>query len=162
MRRFIKYFQFVMQHKIAVFKIGLELKVPLHLLLLHDIGKFHPKEFIPYAYAFYDGNGKSRYKPDTSYFDLAWLRHQKTNKHHWQYWVTLDENTAPYGLPIPARFVKEAAADLIAFGKLVPQALPPLDYITKNEDRIVMDRFARRRLTNILIEWENNHPEGEL
>ena len=72
--------------------------------LLHDLSKFLPSEFLPYACYFYgprarvgalrDGTGY--YKPtDTgdAAFDFAWLLHQKRNDHHWQWWV-LPENVA--------------------------------------------------------------------
>lgn len=71
---------------------------------MHDMSKFSPDEFIPYARYFYDNRSdinKGRdstgyYKPtDTrdKAFDFAWLLHQKRNRHHWQWWMTpLDES----------------------------------------------------------------------
>lgn len=86
MRRHWKYLSYVLRHKWFVLLAGWRMRVPLHLLLLHDISKFLPVEWFPYARTFYSSSGESQYEPSDS-FDLAWLHHQKANKHHWQYWL---------------------------------------------------------------------------
>lgn len=61
--------------------------------LVHDLSKFRPSEWGPYADYFYGRKVRGKtgyYKPtDTGHagFDFAWLLHQKQNDHHWQWWV---------------------------------------------------------------------------
>jgi hypothetical protein len=64
--------------------------------IVHDLSKFRPDEFVPYAEHFHGPKRKAwrdktgYYKPtDTGdpAFDFAWLLHQKRNDHHWQWWV---------------------------------------------------------------------------
>src|SRR3972149_1962592 len=95
----LKSLSYLLRHKwyvmIECFKVGLFWRG-----IRHDISKFLPDEFIPYANFFYkkadkmkrDGTGY--YKPtDTGdkAFDFAWLLHQKRNRHHWQ-WYLLPED----------------------------------------------------------------------
>ena len=97
MKRYLKYFSYVFRHKwyvmLACFSEGLFIAG-----ILHDLSKFRPSEFIPYARYFYEKDGSKKtvrdktgyYKPtDTRNvaFEYAWNHHQKRNKHHWQYWL---------------------------------------------------------------------------
>ena len=54
----------------------------------HDISKFMPSEFFPYAIYFY-GQFKTEDERNQAkeVFDRAWLRHQNRNGHHWDHWV---------------------------------------------------------------------------
>jgi len=108
-------------HKWFVFleclKIGL-----LWRGLLHDWHKFLPDEWGPYARHFYnvDGSAMQRrdstgyYKPtDTgdSEFDFAWLLHQKRGRHHWQWWVLLEDEGGVKILPMGEADRLEMLAD---------------------------------------------------
>jgi len=96
--------------------------------LVHDLSKFLPSEWFPYARFFYEPNGKGRtirdksgyYKPtDTgdAKFDFAWLLHQKRNKHHWQWWVLPEDDGAVKVLPMPRRYALEMWCDWIGAGR---------------------------------------------
>jgi len=84
-----KYLSYVVRHKWFVFRAGLRTGAPLHRLLIHDWSKFLPSEWLPYVNNFY---GDRKTNSTKAAFDLAWLRHQKRNKHHWQYWVLLNDS----------------------------------------------------------------------
>ena len=91
MRRYWANLQYVLRHKYYVFLEGQKLGVPLLWLLLHDWDKFLPDEFIPYARQFYWSDGRKRKAPSDYAADVAWLKHQRRNKHHWQRWLLLDD-----------------------------------------------------------------------
>ncbi|WHX42787.1 DUF5662 family protein [Mesobacillus sp. AQ2] len=55
----------------------------------HDLSKFYPREFFPYARKFY--SEKKLSVEDELRWRYAWLTHQHKNKHHWEYWV-IDPN----------------------------------------------------------------------
>jgi len=84
----------LMRHKYFVFIEAWKLGIPL-LGLIHDISKFSPGEFLPYA-AYNFGNPHSNSASVKEAFDIAWNHHQKRNMHHWQAWlyVRLDNLTA--------------------------------------------------------------------
>jgi hypothetical protein len=103
---YLKYLKSVLRHKWFVFIEACKLGVPL-LGLLHDLSKFLPDEFIPYARYFYGEypvrESKEYYiarnnnvflltKEDVERaFNLAWLKHQRRNKHHWQWWFLMND-----------------------------------------------------------------------
>ena len=100
-----KYLSYVLRHKWYVFVECCKLGTPLRGIL-HDLSKFLPSEWFPYARHFYGNlpnwDDVKRICPTYQYkntkqgnkdlFDIAWLLHQKRNKHHWQYWLLLEDN----------------------------------------------------------------------
>jgi hypothetical protein len=96
-----KYLKYVIRHKWYVFIECCKLGIPVRGLL-HDLSKLLPSEFFPYAQYFYGNNFPNeqwhgdirlhipyKWTVDSvkEAFDLAWLKHQKRNLHHWQYWL---------------------------------------------------------------------------
>jgi hypothetical protein len=70
----------------------------------HDLSKFNPVEFIPYAKYFYG------LKTNHNKFNLAWLHHQHKNKHHWNFWVHGDGQVEE----MPLKYVKQMLCDWLA------------------------------------------------
>lgn len=113
--KYWKYFKYICEHKKNVFiecmnmakEFRGEDKIDLIIhAFTHDMSKFLPCEFIPYAKYFYgeDGvhlekswsyesinNGRSclsnRYLKCKHNFERAWMHHYLHNKHHWDYWM---------------------------------------------------------------------------
>gem|GEM_PF-5663282 len=113
----MKYFIFLaylIRHKWFVFRECLRLGVPWQGLV-HDISKFLPGEFSAYA-DYYQrlqlGNDENTglVAEDDSHA-LAWLVHQKRNRHHWQWWVLYGDRAQPTILPMPDRYIREMVAD---------------------------------------------------
>lgn len=110
-RKFIAYFAYffyVVRHKIFVAFECLKMGMVIHAFT-HDLSKFQPSEFIPYAKYFYLDREKNR-----ASFELAFLLHQHRNKHHWNYWI--DSTCTAY--PMPKRYVKQMIADWKATEKI--------------------------------------------
>lgn len=59
MRKHLLYLKYVLRHKWFVFVAGLRRGVPLWQLLVHDLSKFRPDEWRPYAEWFYGYEGGS-------------------------------------------------------------------------------------------------------
>jgi hypothetical protein len=97
--------------------------------LLHDLSKFLPSEFIPYANHFYgegqkgirEGRNKTGYYKPTNTgdkaFDFAWFLHQKRNRHHWQFWILPKDKGGIKILPIEEPYLTEMLCDWIGAGK---------------------------------------------
>lgn len=106
---YLGYLKYILEHKKNVFKTCWKRGLYLHAFT-HDLSKFRPSEFVPYANNFYGekdckncksymncdynqiglGSGNFakeckdyRYKK----FDKAWDHHYKYNKHHWDHWI---------------------------------------------------------------------------
>jgi hypothetical protein len=96
-------------------------KQHLYLLgILHDINKYLPVVFIPYAkYSLinYKKNSDSTgyYSPHTDYdkLTLAMNWHTTHSKHHWQYWSVQAEADNTVALDIPEKYIKEMICDWI-------------------------------------------------
>lgn len=94
MRRHWQYLKYVLRHKWYVFLACLELGVPLWIAITHDWDKFLPDEWFAYAQTFYKPNGEKRYQESVD-FAMAWMHHQHRNKHHWQYWLSVNGSPLP-------------------------------------------------------------------
>lgn len=111
----LKYLRYVLRHKRFVFHEGRKLGVPIFQLLAHDLSKFRPDEWAPYADYFY---GTGTYK-DQDGFDRAWLLHQHRNPHHWQFWVLREDSGAETVLRMPDRYAREMLADWRGAGRAI-------------------------------------------
>ena len=113
---YLKYLNYILEHKKNVFKVAWKDKMYLHAFT-HDLSKFSPKEFVAYANWFHGDYGVNlgkclveshlHYKDyllNKSKFEKAWQHHKDKNKHHWNYW---DERN----LPIPIKYIKQMTVD---------------------------------------------------
>jgi len=87
-------------------KIG----VPLRQAIMHDMSKFLPSEWFPYTNYFYGIKDKNS-------FYYAWFKHQKRNKHHWQWWVLRLDDGGVKAVPMPDKYRREMLADWRGAGK---------------------------------------------
>jgi hypothetical protein len=140
MQKYLKYFSYVFRHKYFVFveclKFGL-----IWQGLVHDWSKFLPDEFIPYANYFYGGDKRKDrfYTPSqgTYDFNVAWLKHQHRNLHHWQSWVLQEDDGNRFALEMPVGYAKEMICDWTGAGKAQGYNDVPAWY-QKNKDKMVL------------------------
>jgi len=141
-----RYFLYVLDHKLNVLieclKEGLYLQG-----IIHDMSKFSPHEFLPYARKFYsnqkDEDTELRWKN-------AWLHHQNHNKHHWEYWI-VNKNTRE-ALPMPKKYLIEMVCDWRAFsrkwGRKVKETNLPERMMTS--ESIILHPKTREELENFM------------
>jgi len=127
-KKYLKYLNYVLRHKYYVFIECAKERI-LWRGLVHDLSKFLPSEFFPYANYFYgeEGSDIRKGRDETGYynadntgdekFDYAWLLHQKRNKHHWQYWVLPMDNGGFKILEMPLKYRKEMLCDWKGAGR---------------------------------------------
>ena len=143
------YLKYVGKPKWFVFLECCKLDIPL-LGILHDWSKFLPSEWFPYVRSFYNPDGTSRHvRDETGYydphsigesFDRAWLHHQHWNKHHWQYWVLVQEEEDDKLIPMPDRYRKEMLADWRGAGLAITGKDNTKDWYLKNQNRIELHK----------------------
>lgn len=93
--------------------------------MVHDLSKFRPSEFVPYARHF--GGKIDRGKDKTGYykptntgdkaFDFAWLLHKKRNDHHWQWWILPEDEGGTVVLEMSHKARLEMVADWHGAGR---------------------------------------------
>jgi hypothetical protein len=120
MKKYWRYFSYLFRHKwyvfLACWKYGIALQG-----IVHDWSKFLPDEAGPYAKFFYDKDRRKDafYTPKqgNEEFNMAWLKHQHRNPHHWQYYVLQEDDGPTFPLKIPNRYLKEMLCDWIGAGR---------------------------------------------
>lgn len=152
-----QYFKYVMEHKKNVFIECWKERLYLHAFT-HDMSKFLPCEFIPYAKYFYgeDGvelekswsyeainNGRSclsnNYLKCKHSFERAWMHHYLHNKHHWDYWME------EY---IPHKYLIQMICDWKAMSKKFGDTAQ--EFYLKNYKDIKLNRNTRLTLEDNL------------
>lgn len=157
---YLKYLSYVLRHKWFVFLACCQMGI-VWRGIVHDLSKFRPSEFIPYARHFYGDIKKRRYETgsyDPTVYDndfaLAWLHHQRRNPHHWQYWVEfkgMRDGLKVYEMP--EQYRKEMMADWIGAGRA--QGTPSVKaWFEKNRGNIWLeDETAEEVLTELGLPW---------
>jgi hypothetical protein len=134
MYRHWEYLKYVLRHKWFVFLARLQLGVPLWIAIFHDWDKFLPGSWLAYAKTFYKPDGTKHYQPSPA-FAAAWNRHEKWNKHHWQYWLLIWDRGEEEALPMPDVYRREMLADWIGAGKALGKP-DTLAWYTANKDKM--------------------------
>jgi hypothetical protein len=140
-----KYLSYVLRHKWFVFveccKHGIAWRG-----IIHDASKFLPSEWFPYVENFYGEFGYKYNSPAKwtmpicckvkSDFDLAWLHHQKRNKHHWQWWILQNDTDGLTIIDMPLKYRKEMLADWIGAGIAITGKRDIKEWYFKNKEKI--------------------------
>jgi hypothetical protein len=151
--KYLIFLNYLISHKWHVFIECCRYGVPWRGIS-HDMSKFLPSEFIAYANYYFDNHISSQrtdvqIDQEKSPFCLAWLIHQKRNRHHWQWWILHGEENHPQVIPIPEKYVKEMVADWRGAGKA--QGLPDtLAWYQANKDKMILHRSTRMKVEQLL------------
>ena len=99
---YAEYFTYLMKHKWYVFYMLAQRKLWTQAIF-HDLSKFKPDEFVMYA----------RYYATNKNMNITntWHIHLHRNKHHWQYWIFMDNEGNMQALEMPEKYVIEMIAD---------------------------------------------------
>jgi hypothetical protein len=162
MKIYFKYLNYVLRHKWFVFieccKFG-----KIWRGIWHDMSKFRPDEFIPYARYFYGTWPEWEHSkfncPGYPYeltkqgiekaFDLAWLKHQHRNPHHWQHWLLQEDDGDLKTINIPDKYIAEMIADWCGAGKAITGNNDPNEcrkWYLANYNKIKVSSWTRTRI----------------
>jgi hypothetical protein len=101
---YLKYLWIVIKHKwfilSCVRRTGISF---LPRLLLHDMSKFLPSEFVPYA-RYWCKAPERRTEQEIRAYERAKRLHHSRNKHHWQWWLERSDEEIETLYPIPMDF----------------------------------------------------------
>ncbi len=119
----------------------------------HDDTKFSREEYFSYDKYFYGGNRSHKVIND---FDYAWLHHQNSNPHHWQYWVLVnDDDGKNKALEMPDRFVLEMIADWWSFSWQSGNLEEIFIWYDSHKDKILLHEKSRMLVEKILEALKN-------
>lgn len=161
MNKHWKYLCYVIKHKwfvmMACFARGLYWQG-----IVHDLSKFRPSEWGPYAEYFY-GEKKTdqeitehnrrawmvvgsfaysnKYKQDR--FDEAWLFHQHRNPHHWQHWILRQDDGEVKVLEMPEKYALEMLCDWEGAGLAITGTKEYDQWYLRNKDSIQLHPKTR-------------------
>lgn len=151
MNKHLKYLNYVIRHKWYVFQECCKQSI-IWRGIIHDMSKLYPSEWKPYVDYFY-GETKNYYGNcndiDTC-FDVAWLKHQNRNKHHWQYWVLMKDNGSIYPLDMPMKYVKEMYADWVGANRATRNKLTVKQWYEKNKNKMMMSDKTKEEIKKLL------------
>lgn len=157
---YLKYFFYIIQHKYYVGIECLKMRMFVHAVT-HDLSKFLPSEFFPYARNFFAAKQylfgkKPLVKNIKEEFDTAWLLHQHRNKHHWDYWV----NSMMKVQPMPKKYVKQMVADWRGMGRKFNDTAE--EYYKKNKFKMNLHPNTEKEINKILYGfYAQNNKLGE-
>lgn len=156
------YLKYLLKHKwyvgLACFSSGLYWRG-----IVHDLSKFHPKEWLPYVESFYGpkhtdeevremnrqefqvmGTTSTKTKAEKRLaFDYAWLRHQHKNPHHWQYWVLRNDDGSTRALEMPVKDAQEMLCDWEGAGMAICGKREYREWYLKNREKMLLHPATR-------------------
>lgn len=150
MRRHWNYFKYIMRHKWFVMISSQKIGASMWQALIHDASKFLPSEWIPYANTFYKSDGSKQYD-ETPAFNVAWLKHQHRNPHHWQHWILRMDSGNTVAQEIPMRYVLEMIADWMGAGRAITGKWESAEWYANNRDKIVLHDKTRKIVDGIIF-----------
>jgi hypothetical protein len=136
-------------HIAAVQEAGRKLGLPEEQLRLHDQSKFSREEFYGYAMHLFGGGAPQA-------FAQAWLHHQNTNQHHWEYWIMRTEHSKLPGitenliLPMPYNYVLEMVADWQGASYVYTGSWDMGEWLTQNMPKIRVHSETAKALREVL------------
>ncbi len=150
MRRHLAYLRYVLRHKYFVWRGGRIVGgIPFYRLLIHDWDKFLLDEWLPYVQTFYAHDGSKQYV-ESPEFAAAWNRHQKRNRHHWQWWMLTWDRGETTTLPMAETDVREMVADWIGAGWAIVGNPNPTSWYQENRARMHLHEETREMVERLL------------
>jgi hypothetical protein len=151
----IRYFWLTVRHKTFMIRAGVLVGCSIWRIITHDLSKFSSAEVFSYGRQFFGDKG------DPEGFAKAWLHHQNSNDHHWEYWIPRTvHNRSVMGfkenhpLPMSEEAIREMIADWIAASRTYGGHWPRFDgswlWFNKNFHRMRLHPKTRDRIWEIL------------
>lgn len=141
------------QHKVEVYKAGMspfekynstsiDINQFNYNLLVHDFSKMHEDELESFTFL----NSNKRQKKDG--FNKAWLHHKNHNKHHPEYFYSVNRLGKVQYIEMPEIYIVEMVADWIGAGK--SYETPFEDWLKPNLNQFRFNKKSALNLQKIL------------
>lgn len=159
MGKYLAWFKYLTKHRwyvmLECFKKGIYLRG-----LLHDIDKYLPYQFIPYANYHFNSDGSRINRRDSTghydafesgdtEFEMSIYLHWRRSKHHWESWV-IPHNDSKYKVfPMDMTTIKEMICDWKGAGKA--NGTPDIiKWYKANKEKLILHPDTREIVENLL------------
>lgn len=117
----------------------------------HDASKDSNEEYAAYDDYFYGGN---RSYEVVEKFKYAWLHHIHNNKHHWQYWVLMNDepDEGTIALEMPYQYVIEMICDWWSFSWKDGNLRGIFDWWNEHRENMVLNQWTEAKVQAILAQ----------
>ena len=119
----------------------------------HDTSKFSEDEYYAYDNYFYpdeDGIDDSDNESCKKLFQYAWLHHQNTNRHHWQYWVLINDKYRIKPLSMPFMDICEMVADWGSFAYQKQDGSELIKWYGSHKDKMILHETTRMHVEELV------------
>lgn len=159
MVKHLKYLRYILRHKWFVFWYCLQYRLFIRAFT-HDWTKFLPVEWFPYAERFYGHSNNYAEAMQHISYQQAWNHHQKSNDHHWQYWILNRDNGETLCLPMSDRARWEMLADWRGAGRALGKP-DTFAWYQDNKDNIELHVSTRLWLEAELTKLDKDRKQLE-
>jgi len=153
-----KYAESLRMHLECVRHAGLALGLDEMHLENHDLSKWGPEEFVPYANWFWhrdivgqEAAEQSEYRRP---FLEAWNCRMHRNKHHWQYWLLVKDAGQIDALEMPEIYATEMIADWLGASMAYTGSWDMTEWLQENYSKLVLHPNTRKFVTKMLIDLD--------
>ena len=155
LNKYFTYLKYIVEHK---WNVGIEcIKMGMFFhAITHDLSKFRLSEFIPYTKFFFETDRTKKYKQSDEKkenFLEGWTHHQKRNKHHWNYWVSVTRKNEIIPIPMPEKYVRQMIADWNGMSRKFGGS--SIYYYQKNREKFILHKDTVKIIEKILGEGFN-------
>lgn len=160
MSKLDRYYESVETHRRLVWKVGQVMCLNEEQLAIHDLSKYLPEEFGPYATWHFGTEEERQEKYVYSDYMIAWQHHINSNPHHWQHWILgtikpkskdgIDENKA---VVIPWEFILEIVVDIQAAEIQYQKRQDMSGWLNKNFNKMILHKETRENVLLILEDF---------
>jgi hypothetical protein len=160
-----KYDKYIFEHRQNVYKSYrwlVDKGIIVHRNILewnirdHDMSKYNMKEFEPYAKYFY---GEEITPEIEKAFDFAWNHHQKSNPHHWEYWLMFKDSGEIKVLEMPYEYIVEMICDWWAFSWKKGNLKEIFSWYEANKNIMLLHENTRKQVEELLNKIEESLEE---
>lgn len=120
-------------------------------LINHDTSKYSSDEYTQYDDYFYRKDESLAWCHKNK-FKYAWLHHQNTNKHHWQYWVLINDEDRIEPLEMPRDSIYEMVADWGSFAYQKQDGSELIKWYESHKDKMILHEDTRRKVDDLVSE----------
>lgn len=122
-----------------------------YLINCHDLSKFSNEEYEGYRLKFYpEKNEEKNEEKNDLIFKHAWNHHQKSNPHHWQYWV-MWKNKESIALEMDYEYVIEMLCDWSAMSLKFKDY--PSNFYNKNKNNMLLHKNTIVLIEGLLLNF---------
>lgn len=117
----------------------------------HDASKLTAEELGPYDRYFYpEENRVVKNAQIETDFDYAWLHHQNVNRHHWQYWILIEDEGKIKPLEMPDRYINEMVADWGSFAYQKRDGNELLKWYATHVNKMILAPETKKKVEDLV------------